>query len=493
MGRGGEAVGCSRGLTGTAMTHSDPQLTQAAGLSAQLADYAVGFQLDQVPQEVRTRATHLMLDALGIALASTQWDFSHKTLAGLRELAGPGGDVPVIGYGQNLPMRDAVVMNALLIHGLDYDDTHPSGVIHATTSVLPASLGLATRLGASGRELLMAYVLGMETATRIGSAAKSGFHQVGFHPTGLVGTFGCTLAATKLLQMDRQGTVNAQGIALSVASGSLECLEDGAWTKRLHPGWGAAAGITAATLAKNGFVGPKAAYEGRFGLFASHLGALLDQCDLGMVTAGLGEEWETLNVAIKPVPACHFTHAFADAAGILSKQWNGADVKRIIAKVPTGAMKAVCEPVENKLRPSNAYEAQFSVPYSVATGLRFGRFSLDALDQAAWQDPDTLALAAKVECVPDPTADFPRYFGGEVIIELADGRTLRHAEPINRGAPGRPISNEDIVIKFYENAQRAVSRAHADHVLNAILGIEGGNAADLSRLLGVQARMENQQ
>jgi 2-methylcitrate dehydratase PrpD len=458
-------------------------------LSTQLAQYACGFSLDAVPAEVRARATHLMLDALGIGLACTQWDFSRNTLAGLRELAGEGGDVPVIGYGQKLPLRDAVVMNALLIHGLDYDDTHPAGVIHATTSVLPAALGLATRLGSAGADLLAAYVLGIETATRLGAAARSGFHQVGFHPTGLIGAFGCTLAAARLLQLDSRQMVDAQGIALSLASGSLECLEDGAWTKRLHPGWAAASGITAATLGKHGFVGPGAAYEGRFGLYASHLGPdLLARVDLSMVTAGLGEVWEVMNVAIKPVPACHFTHAFADAASILSKEWGGAPIRRIVARVPTGAMKAVCEPIEKKLRPANAYDAQFSVPYSVATGLRFGRFTLDALEPAAYQDPETLAIAALVECQPDADADFPRFFGGEVIVELADGRTLRHHEPVNRGAAGRPIAEADIVAKFHDNAARAVDRAHADHILNAVLGIERGSAAELSRLLGVKAR-----
>lgn len=460
-----------------------------ATISSELASFAAQFTLDAVPAEVRERATHLMLDALGIGLASTQWDFARSTLAGLRELAGPGGDVPVIGHGQNLPLRDAVVMNALLVHGLDYDDTHPAGVIHATTSVLPAVLGLGTRLLSSGSELLAAYVLGMETATRIGAAARSGFHQIGFHPTGLIGTFGCTLAAGRLLQLGERQLIDAQGIALSLASGSLECLEDGAWTKRLHPGWGAAGGITAATLGKHGFVGPGAAYEGRFGLYASHLGAeLLAKADLSMVTAGLGQVWELMNVAVKPVPACHFTHAFADAASILSRDWGGAPIRRIVARVPTGAMKAVCEPIEKKLRPANAYDAQFSVPYSVATGLRFGRFTLDALEPAAYQDAETLRIAALVECQSDPGADFPRYFGGEVIVELADGRTLRHHEPINRGAAGRPISNADIVAKYHDNAARAVDRKHADHLLNAVLGIEQGEAAALAQLLGRAAQ-----
>jgi 2-methylcitrate dehydratase PrpD len=337
------------------MTHADPQLAAAnTTLSTRLAAFAAGFALDAIPADVRARATHLMLDSLGIALACTRWDFARATLAGLRELAGPGGDVPVIGHGQNLPLRDAVAMNALLIHGLDYDDTHPRGVIHATASVLPASLGLATRLNRTGGELLAAYVLGMEATTRIASAAKGGFHQVGFHPTGLIGAFGCTLAAAHLLKLDADAIVDAQGIALSLASGSLEFLQDGAWTKRLHPGWAGGAGITAATLAKNGFVGTRAAYEGRFGLYASHLGPLSAECDLGLATEGLGAVWETLNVAIKPVPACHFTHACTDAAALLHAEWNHAPIQRIVARVPAGVMKTVCEPIDNKRRPANA-------------------------------------------------------------------------------------------------------------------------------------------
>jgi len=458
-----------------------------ATISSQLADFAAGFRLQAVPEEIRTRAKHLMLDSLGIAIACTQWDFARITLAGLRELAGPGGDVPVIGHGQNLPLRDAVAMNALLVHGLDYDDTHPAGVIHSTASALPVTLGLATRLGSSGQDLLAAYILGMEVNTRLGAAAKGGFHQVGFHPTGVIGAFGCTLAAARLLGLDAERAVQAQGIALSLAGGSLEFLNDGAWTKRMHPGWAAVAGITAATLAKNGFIGPRAAYEGRFGLYNSHLGALAQQCDLGLITSGLGAVWETGNVAIKPVPACHFTHACCDAASLLHADWGNAPVRRIVARLPAGVMKTVCEPIESKRRPANAYEAQFSIPYSVATGLRFGRFTLDALEPAAFTDPQTLALAALVECEADPTADFPRYYGGEVIVELADGRTLKHSEPINRGAASRPISNAEIVAKFHDNAARAIQRERADSIRQAVLSLENSSARDLSELLGARA------
>ena len=463
-------------------------------ISEQLGQFGHRFTLAQVPAQVRSRATHLMLDALGIALASTRYDFARQSMAGIVALAGGGnteGGVPVIGCGLNLPLRDAVTLNALLIHGLDFDDTHPGGVIHATTSVLPAALGVATHRGAGGQDLLAAYVLGVETAIRLGAAARGGFHQVGFHPTGLIGTFGCTLACAHLMQLQAPQWVDAQGIALSLAGGSLEFLQDGAWTKRLHPGAAAASGITAATLAQHGFVGPRATYEGRFGLYNSHLGALAEQCDLSLTTQGLGEVWETMNIAIKPIAACHFTHACADAASALSQSWAGSPVRRIVAAVPAGVMKTVCEPIENKQRPANAYDAQFSIPYSVATGLRFGRFTLDALEPAAYSDPETLALAAKVECVVDPTADFPRYFGGDVTVECEDGRILHHQEPINRGAEGRPISDADIVRKFHDNAARAVTRTHADHILNAVLDMERQQVRDLAQLLGVRAQLEN--
>ena len=187
----------------------------------------------------------------------------------------------------------------------------------------------------------------------------------------------------------------AQGIALSAASGSLEFLKDGAWTKRMHPGWAAVAGFTARRLARHGFVGPREAYEGRFGLFASHLGAHAADIDLSLATAGLGEIWEVAKVTVKPIPACHFTHACADAAAILRGKhgFKIADIRSVRALVPREVVKTVCEPVATKKRPQNSYDAQFSIPYIVATALARGRFGLAHLEEAALADPEVLALA----------------------------------------------------------------------------------------------------
>ena len=461
-------------------------LIPAATLSDQYARFGLSLQLRDVPRAVQTRAKHLILDAVGIALASRGYTYADVSLAAFSELG--SGTSPVIGFGRRLALRDAAVMNGVLIHGLDFDDTHSRGVIHSTTSALPCVLALADRDDMSGVDLLAAYIVAMEVSTRVASAAKGGFHQAGFHPTGLVGAFGCAVAAARLLHLDELQVAHAQGIVLSMAAGSLEFLEDGAWTKRAHPGFAAASGITAATLAKHGFTGPRSAYEGRFGLYASHLGKRLDAADQQLAIEGLGSTWQIDEVAIKPLPACHFTHAVADAAIALHREHRfSADaldsIKRVVAKVPRGTVEVVCEPLEPKRRPVTSYDAQFSVPYIVATALLKGRFTLDELEPAALADPAVLALAARVDYEIDPDTTFPRHYTGEVVVERSDGTRVAHREAINRGCADRPVSNDDIVTKFYANAQRTVSRSTAEQIAQAVLQLDERPARALADTL----------
>jgi 2-methylcitrate dehydratase PrpD len=445
-----------------------------------------GLDYSSIPSSVRERAKHLILDAVGIALASTRHDFAHRSLAALTEMSGGAGDSDVIGFPVKLQIRDAIVLNGILVHGLDYDDTHARGVLHATASCFPSALGVAARVGAGGRELLAAYVAGVEVAARLGAVARGGFHQVGFHPTGLVGTFACALIAGRLLGLDVGQLDTAQGIALSVTAGSLEFLQDGAWTKRMHPGWAGASGLAAATLARHGFVGPRQPYEGRFGLFASYLGEYARECELELATAGLGAVWEVGQVSVKPIPACHFTHACADAAAILhARHGIAADrVQSVLTLVPREVVKTVCEPMATKQRPQNRYDAQFSIPYIVATALARGSFGLQHLDDQALADAEVLALARKVRHAVDPNSPFPRYYSGEVIVTTDDGREYRHREEVNRGSADRPLSNEEIVCKFIENASFAVSPARCAQIRDLVLGLDSGvGAAAFARSL----------
>src|SRR5215475_6300002 len=464
--------------TGATLT---PEETEQRLISERLAGFAHDLSAAAIPGNVRERARHLMLDATGIAYASGRYEFAHKAMTAVAGLGGQGA-VPVIGMPARLPLRDAALINGILVHGLDFDDTHSGGVIHATASVLPTVLAVGAQQRASGGEILAAYVLGVEVAARLGAVAKGAFHQVGFHPTGLIGAFACALAAGRLMGLNEKQLVMAQGLTLSAGSGSLEFLEDGAWNKRFHPGWAAVSGITAAALARQGFVGAKRAYEGRFGLYASHLQGHYDPANLALATAGLGQTWELQQVAVKPYPACHFVHACVDAASTLAREHklDAREIDQVRALVPAEVVKTVCEPAANKRRPANSFDAQFSVPYTVAAALLRGQFSLDELEDDALGDPDILALADRVQYEIDPATTFPRHYTGEVIVTLRGGRTLRHREAINRGNGERPLSEADIIAKFRSNAARAVSQAKAQDIETSLLSLD--QTADVGTL-----------
>jgi len=273
------------------------------------------------------------------------------------------------------------------------------------------------------------------------------------------------------------------GLVLSTAAGSLEFLNDGAWNKRMHPGWAACAGITAATFGKHGYTGTRLAYEGRFGLYASHLGDR--DYDLALACADLGARWEVARVSVKPLPACHFTHAAVDAAarlhaqGVLPEQ-----VRRITVRVPAEVVKTVCEPEASKRKPANSYEAQFSMPYLVATALCKGRMTLNDLEDAALHNPSVLALAAITDYQHDPDSGFPRHYSGEVVVELKDGRVLREREAVNRGAEDRPLTADDIRAKFRDNAQRQVTMARTEAIEQCVLDLQQITARALAAQLG---------
>ena len=197
-----------------------------------LAQFASRLDLDDVPEAARARAKLLILDALGVGLASNAYPFAERALSGVAALAGEQGSCSVIGRRERLPVRDAALANGILIHGLDFDDTHLASIIHASAACLPCALSLSESLDADGRRFLLAYIAGMETAVRIGMAVKGGFHHVGFHATGVVAHFSSAVVAAKLFGLDARQMISAQGIAASTASGVQVFLEEGAWTKR---------------------------------------------------------------------------------------------------------------------------------------------------------------------------------------------------------------------------------------------------------------------
>ncbi len=457
-----------------------------AFISERLADFTARLSLAEVPVAVALRAKHLILDAIGCGFAARKEEFATRIAASVAKLAGEGPR-RTLGMAYRLPLRDAAVVNGALMHGLDYDDTHAAGVIHLTVSTFPAALGTAAHRGASGSELLAAYIAGVETGARIAAVVKSGFHQVGFHPTGVVGAFASALVAGRLMKLPPERLAGAQGIALSLASGNLQFIEDGSWTKRIHPGWAAACGITAASLAADDFPAPLEAYEGRFGLYRSHLPpAALEACDFSLATAGLGNAWEIHNVAVKPFPACHFLHGCAEAAIELHRA--GVDperVRSIRALVPEGVVKAVCEPLAAKRRPKSDYDAKFSLPYAVASGLARGRLGLAELAPQALVEPRIERLMDKVEYAIDTASTFPRHYSGEVVVTMDDGRTASNRVAVNPGNPERPLANAEIEAKYFENCAISLEETHARTIRDLVLDLESvKNAVQLEAALG---------
>jgi 2-methylcitrate dehydratase PrpD len=344
-------------------------------------------------------------------------------------------------------------------------------------------LSFAESLGASGEALLTAFLAGAETAIRIGGAVKGGFHHVGYHATGLVAHFASCIVAGKLLQLNQEQLVAAQGIAGSTASGIQVFLEEGAWTKRFHPGWAAVAGITAARLAQHGFVGPSRPYEGKFGLFETHLQDHAEHIDVEELTSGLGDVWRFGDTALKPYPVCHFIHGCADAAIELHAQVAPQDIVKVEAWLPQPTLHIIAEPAQLKERPTTDYEAKFSAQFVVAACLLKGRFSLADLQPQALADPKVRALALKVRCLPDPKSAFPTYFSGGVQVTLRDGRTLQHYVRINSGAGERAMQPAAVVAKFMGSATLSIPARQAERIREAVLALEDVAATELTALL----------
>ncbi|KAA9149016.1 MmgE/PrpD family protein [Amycolatopsis acidicola] len=415
-----------------------------------IGEFAAGTGPADIPAEVVERARHLALDSVGVALAAGREEFTARARRALARLG--TGDQPVIGLPDRLAPREAAMLNAVLVHGLDFDDTHTGAVTHVSTTALPTALAAAIQHRRSEADLLTAYILGVEISARVGKVARGGFHDAGFHPTGVAGAFGSAVAAAKLAGLSAPEITAAQQVVGSMASGILEFLEEGAWTKRLHPGWAANAALTATAFAAEDWPGPPAVYEGRYGLYATHLQHR--DWNAEELLSDLGTRWELLETAVKPYPSCHFTHAFADAVLALRAEagFGPADVERIRCLIHPTPGAVVCEPIDRKRRPQDDYDAKFSLPYIAAACVTRGRLTLDEFTDDALKDAETLRLAQLVDIDDDPESRFPQAYSAAVEISLRDGRKLFHRESVNRGHSERPLSHEDIREKFALNA-----------------------------------------
>jgi 2-methylcitrate dehydratase PrpD len=435
------------------------------------ASFSSSLTVDAIPEEVVEAAKLHILDTIGCGLAAHALDAAPAAREAMTE-PGISGPATVIGVTGGLPAADAALVNGVACHALDFDDTHTGAIAHVSVVVAPATLAAAQSERASGADVLAAAVAGNEIVTRLGMAVGSAFHARGFHPTSVCGVFGATAAVARVRGLDAEAAVNALGIAGSMASGLMEYLADGSSTKQLHPGWAAHAGIIASRLAAHGGTGPSSIIEGRFGLYRAFIGR--DDVDIATQLADLGERWETPRIAFKPYPACHYVHASVDATAeaIAETPIRIEDIEEIVALSTEAGVSLVLEPLADKHRPRTAYEAKFSLPYSIASLLVRGKVDVSTYTEAAISEQDVLELASKVRYEIKGYDTFPQALPGGVRIRLRDGRTLEADLPYQRGGPDNPMTAGQVREKFRANAALALADSDVEMLEEAVMTLE---------------------
>ncbi len=385
---------------------------------------------------------------VGLCVTARNEDYIKSALAGCDD----EGPCTAIGHTRGLSAASAAFVNGTAAHGEDFDDTFEGGPVHAGAVIVPAVLAVCERHKPDGHAAFFGIAVGTEVMCRLSTVVPKAVHKAGFHPTAIFGAMGAAAGVSAALGLSARQLVDALGIAASMASGIIEYLAEGTWTKRLHPGWAAQSGMRAALLARGGFIGPRTVFEGVHGLF--HGFAHTTQGDYGALTDDFGSRWVTETLAFKPYPCGTMAHPYIDCAKRLAARGiKAGDVKELICEVAEGTVHRLWEPLADKQRPPNGYAAKFSTPFLLATGFVHGGVGLDAFTDAAVRDKDVLALSSKVRYVIDPDNPYPNNFTGHIRAVLNDGTVIEERQPHFRGGAHEPLSRADIEEKFMLNAR----------------------------------------
>jgi 2-methylcitrate dehydratase PrpD len=403
--------------------------------------------LDRLPAAVRTKCDDLLVDVVGLCVVARHADYVQSALAGWDD----EGTGTAIGHARMLSAAGAAFVNGTATHGEDFDDTFEGGPVHAGAVIVPAVLAACERHNPDGPSALKGIAVGVETICRLGLVAPKAVHKAGFHPTAVCGAMAAAAGVGAALRLEPRQLVDALGIVGSMAGGIIEYLAEGAWTKRLHAGWAAQAGLRAALLARAGFNGPRTVFEGTHGLF--HGFAHTTKGDYEALVGDFGARWVTETLAFKPYPCGTMTHPYIDCARRLAARGvKAADVKEMVCEVGEGTVHRLWEPLASKQRPPNGYGAKFSTPYCIAAGFVRGNVGLDAFTDAAVREAPVLALAGKVRYVIDPENPYPNNFTGHIRAVMNDGSVIEERQPHMRGGAHEPLTRTDIEEKFALNA-----------------------------------------
>ncbi len=425
----------------------DAQLP-ATSIAQLLADHIVALKPAALPPAVKQKCEDLLIDVAGLCVTARNEDYVTSALAGCDD----DGPCTAIGHARTLSAASAAFVNGTACHGEDFDDTFEGGPVHAGAVIVPAVLAACERHNPDGQAAMLGIAVGTEVMCRLSTVVPKATHKAGFHPTAIYGTMGAAAGVGIALGLNAKQIVDALGIAGSMASGIIEYLAEGAWTKRMHPGWAAQSGIRAALLARAGFSGPRTVFEGVHGLF--HGFAHTIKGNYEAVTGDFGARWVTETLAFKPYPCGTMAHPYIDCAKRLAARGiKAANIKEMVCEVAEGTVHRLWEPLAAKQRPPNGYAAKFATPFILATGFVKGGVGLGDFTAEAVRDPDVLALAAKVRYVIDPDNPYPNAFTGHIRVFMTDGQVFEDRQPHFRGGANEPLTRADIEEKFTLNAR----------------------------------------
>jgi aconitate decarboxylase len=449
-----------------------------------IAEFVANLRYDAIPAEVRHRIQLLMLDSLGCALYGADLEWCRIVQDSLSRVDSTR-DCAVWGTNRKLSAPHAALANGTAVQGFELDDVHRAGVLHVGAVVLPALIPLAEmKRGMTGRDFLTAAVAGYEIGPRVGLCMGPEHIGSGWHSGATLGVFSAAAGAARGLRLDAGKTVHALGIAGTQAAG-LMAAQFGAMVKRMHAGRSSQSGLYGALLAEGGFTGIVNVLESEYGGFCTTMSQSKDHFDLKELTAGLGETWQTMGVALKFYACVGSNHTTLDAIRDMQaeKPFGAKDVKKIVVH----GSKVTMEHVGWKYVPQGLTSAQLNLPYCVATWLLDGDCFVDQFTEDKVADRARMALAEKVEVRHDKdiTAKGAK-FRHMVHVEahLADGTVMKRTVEAARGSEKKFASDADIVEKFEKLAAKALPRDKAGRLRDAMLGLDKlEDAAELARLM----------
>ncbi|MDP9364022.1 MAG: MmgE/PrpD family protein [Chloroflexota bacterium] len=460
-------------------------------LTARVVDWAMALTFEEIPASVRATAVEHVLDGYGLAL-SGHAEEGHAILRRYAAAAACNGEVQIFGTALRSSAELAALVNGLAMHAMDYDDTqlstNPESVYglltHPTTPVLGAASAAAELVGAGGRDLLTAYVAGVEVACRVADAANPRHYNKGFHTTGTVGAFGAVAAAGKLMGLSRDQMLQAFGIAAPLGGGYRENF--GTMTKPLHAGGAAEAGVFAARLARDGFTAAKTILEAKRGFYS----AACDGYEPARVEGKLGNPFffEDPGISIKPYPSGSLSHPGQDAVLELVREHGirPEEVEEAIAGTNSAMPNALIYAL-----PQTALEAKFSFPFFLAIAILRRKVGIAEFTDEVVRSPEVQELMKRCRHVVDPEIEARgfQHMETKITIRLKDGRVYEKTNTAATGHPAKPMTREQLEAKFFECADLAIDRDQARCAAEMIWGLESvDKVADLHRLLAGDAR-----